>query len=176
MKYVDSPPAKGGQPRVSSPLPGSSTLMTSAPMSPSDIEQNGPARTRVKSMTRMPASGGRGFLLTGVFFLAFVIRPSLEESLGQALGNGSDLLTASAGPPPEEPRPVGITHVGEVEHAIEGFHPDARADLDPARLLAVTEESRASLELDQRDVQRRLEALGRRMEGGEGHDLAEPGH
>src|SRR6266700_3015925 len=100
-KYVASPPAKGGQPRVSSPLPGSSTLMTSAPMSPSDIEQNGPARTRVKSMTRMPASGGRGFLLTGVFFLAFVIRPSLEESLGQALGNGSDLLTASACPPPE---------------------------------------------------------------------------
>jgi hypothetical protein len=37
MKYVDSPPAKAGQARVSSPLPGSSTLITSAPMSASSI-------------------------------------------------------------------------------------------------------------------------------------------
>ena len=33
MKYVDSPPAKAGQARVSSPFPGSSILITSAPMS-----------------------------------------------------------------------------------------------------------------------------------------------
>src|SRR5262244_4310328 len=59
MKYVASPPAKGGQPRVSSPLPGSSTLMTSAPMSPSDMAQKGPASTRVRSITRTPCSGGR---------------------------------------------------------------------------------------------------------------------
>ena len=37
MKYVDSPPAKAGQARVSSPLPGSSTLITSAPMSARSI-------------------------------------------------------------------------------------------------------------------------------------------
>ena len=57
MKYVASPPTNGGQLRVSSPLPGSSILMTSAPMSARIIEQNGPARTRVKSRTRMPFSG-----------------------------------------------------------------------------------------------------------------------
>src|SRR6266446_1742784 len=175
-KYVASPPAKGGQPRVSSPLPGSSTLMISAPMSPSDIEQNGPASTRVRSMTRIPASGGLDRFPTRAFCLAFATGSSLEEPLGQALGNGRDLLAAGTGPPPEEPRPVGITHVGEVEHAVEGFDPDPRADPDAARLLAVAEEPRAPLELDQRDVQRSLEALGRRVERGEGHDLADSGH
>src|SRR4029077_5846179 len=116
MKYVASPPAKGGQPRVSSPLPGSSILMPSAPMSPSDIEQKGPARTRVRSMTRMPASGGPGFLLTGAFFLAVAIGPSLEEPLGQTLENGPPLPAAGPRPPPEEPSPVGEAHVGEVEN------------------------------------------------------------
>ena len=61
-KYVASPPTKGGQPRVSSPLPGSSILITSAPMSPRDMAQKGPARTRVRSMTRMPDSGARPVL------------------------------------------------------------------------------------------------------------------
>src|SRR5260370_31229224 len=63
-KYVASPPEKGGQPRVSSPLPGSSTLMISAPMSPRIIEQNGPASTRVRARTRIPASGGLLFPLS----------------------------------------------------------------------------------------------------------------
>src|SRR4051794_18743523 len=48
----------GAQPRVSSPEPGSSILMTSAPMSPSSIVQNGPASTRVRSMTFSPSRGG----------------------------------------------------------------------------------------------------------------------
>src|SRR5438270_5411405 len=48
----------GPQPRVSSPCRGSSILSTSAPMSPSIIVQNGPATTRVRSMTRIPSSGG----------------------------------------------------------------------------------------------------------------------
>jgi hypothetical protein len=47
--------------------------------------------------------------------------------------------------------------VREVEHAIERFDTDARADLDPTRLLPVAEEPRAPLELDQRDVERGLE-------------------
>src|SRR5207249_8973798 len=75
MKYVDSPPAKGGQLRVSSPFPGSSILMTSAPMSPSIIEQNGPARTRVRSRTRTPASG---WSARDTFF-------SFPDSFGEAL-------------------------------------------------------------------------------------------
>src|SRR5215467_13971356 len=57
-KYTASLPTKGGpQLRVSSPLSGGSTLITSAPMSPSIMVQSGPARIRVKSTTRMPASG-----------------------------------------------------------------------------------------------------------------------
>src|SRR6476659_8324903 len=45
------------QPRVSSPVPGISILMTSAPMSPSIIVQYGPARARVRSRTRLPSRG-----------------------------------------------------------------------------------------------------------------------
>src|SRR5215470_20029256 len=106
-KYVASPPAKGGQPRVSSPLPGSSTLMISAPMSPSDIEQNGPARTRVRSMTRMPARGGLGrrlpaaFFLLVVFFLDVATGPSSPDAFRHALGDRRDLLASGARPPPE---------------------------------------------------------------------------
>src|SRR5688572_15867673 len=49
-------PANGGpQKRVSSPAPGISILMTSAPRSPRIIVQSGPASARVASSTRMPA-------------------------------------------------------------------------------------------------------------------------
>src|SRR5207249_1059764 len=62
MKYVDSPPTNGGQLRVSSPLPGSSTLITSAPMSPSIMAQKGPApptrsTSAMCSGERKPAGG-----------------------------------------------------------------------------------------------------------------------
>src|SRR5215470_17418317 len=150
MKYVASPPEKGGQPRVSSPLPGSSTLMTSAPMSPSDMEQNGPASTRVRSMTRMPASGGRGAFLpgeaffTGALVLSVATEPSSPDALGQALRDGCDLLAAGAGPPPEEAGPVRKAHVGEVKHIVERLDAHARPDPDPLRPLAVAEEPRAA--------------------------------
>src|SRR6185437_1299784 len=54
-----SPRASNGgpHPRVSSPAPRRSTLMTLAPRSPSIMVQSGPARTRVKSSTWSPASG-----------------------------------------------------------------------------------------------------------------------
>src|SRR5437764_8091254 len=48
---------KGGKCRVSSPSPGGSIFSTSAPRSPRLWVQNGPASTRVRSMTRIPASG-----------------------------------------------------------------------------------------------------------------------
>src|SRR6266851_5124326 len=49
---------KGGtKPRVSSPAPGFSILITSAPRSASICTQVGPARTRVKSNTLRPLSG-----------------------------------------------------------------------------------------------------------------------
>src|SRR3954462_8428178 len=62
-KDVDSRSAPSGctnggpQPRVSSPLPGFSTLMTRAPRSPSIIAACGPARARVRSTTRTPSRG-----------------------------------------------------------------------------------------------------------------------
>src|SRR5215217_1405324 len=64
-KYVDSrcpfPGCTNGgpQPRVSSPLPGFSTLITRAPRSPSIIAACGPARARVRSTTSVPESGPR---------------------------------------------------------------------------------------------------------------------
>src|SRR3989442_7925085 len=92
MKYVDSPPAKGGQLRVSSPFPGSSILMTSAPMSPSIIEQNGPARTRVRSRTRTPTRG----------WSARDTLSSFPGSLGEAPGDRVHAVTRTTGAPPEE--------------------------------------------------------------------------
>ena len=47
---------EGGEPRVSSPPCGFSTLMTRAPRSPSIIAACGPARARVRSTTTMPSS------------------------------------------------------------------------------------------------------------------------
>src|ERR1700722_67085 len=50
-------PRKGGQRRVSSPITQGSSLMTSAPRSPRYWVQSGPARTLVKSSTRVPVIG-----------------------------------------------------------------------------------------------------------------------
>src|SRR5438034_4411926 len=104
MKYVDSPPAKGGQLRVSSPFPGSSILMTSAPMSPSIIEQNGPARTRVRSRTRTPT---RGWSVRDTL-------SSFQGSLGGAPGDAVHAVTRPPGPPPEEAGAVQRAGMGEV--------------------------------------------------------------
>src|SRR5688500_4594589 len=61
-KYVDwrasgSPTNGGPQPRVSSPCPGASTLITRAPRSPSIIVACGPARARDRSTTTTSCSG-----------------------------------------------------------------------------------------------------------------------
>src|SRR5439155_19056366 len=104
MKYVDSPPTNGGQLRVSSPLPGSSTLITSAPMSPSIIAQKGPARTRVRSRTRTPASGP----------LAFATESSFPRALREALRDRAHALAGATGAAPEQPRPVERAEVRQV--------------------------------------------------------------
>src|SRR5215467_8118662 len=177
MKYVASPPAKGGQPRVSSPLPGSSTLITSAPMSPRDMAQKGPARTRVRSITRTPARGVRGFFFgAGALRLAVATEPSSPDALGQALGDRRDLLAAGSGAPPEQARPVREAHVREVKHIIERFDAHARADPDAPSLRAMAEEARPALQLDEGDVERRLESFRRRVERGEGHHLTHSRH
>src|SRR5262249_59287674 len=144
-------------------------------MSPKDMAQKGPARTRVRSMTRTPARGGRGFFFgAGALRLAVATEPSSPDALGQALGDRRDLLAAGSGAPPEQARPVGEAHVREVKHIIERFDAHARADPDASGLRAVAEEPRSALELDERDVQRRLESLRRRVERGEVLHLPPP--
>src|SRR3990172_7912769 len=167
MKYVASPPAKGGQPRVSSPLPGSSTLRPPAPRAASPMEQKGPASTRVRSTTRIRASGGRTARerpraareagLDRTFCLA--TRPPFPDALDDALGDGGHLLAPGARPSPEEARPIGEAQGREVEDGVHGLDGHARPDLDAAGLVPVAEETGPALELDQRDVQRRAKAL-----------------
>src|SRR6185503_6002633 len=55
----------GAHSRVSSPVPGISTLMMSAPWSPSMSVQYGPARARVRSRTRIPSSAPAAGEVTG---------------------------------------------------------------------------------------------------------------
>jgi|GEM_PF-4930603 len=73
-KYALSPLAvKGGpQCRVSSPRSGRSILMTSAPRSPSNMDANGPARTRERSRMVMPDSAPGGSDMLTLLF-SFVI-------------------------------------------------------------------------------------------------------
>src|SRR5687767_4988419 len=165
MKYVDSPPENGGQPRVSSPLPGSSTLMTSAPMSPSSMAQYGPASTRVRSRTRTPFNG-----------CSAATWPPVPHPLGEAPRDGIGAIAGVTGAPPEQPRALERAQVREVVDVVDRLDRHRRANLQPARLVAVAHEARAPFELDDGDVQRRAESLRRRVQHGERHDLAHAGH
>src|SRR4029450_8471649 len=166
MKYVDSPPTNGGQLRVSSPLPGSSTLITSAPMSPSIIAQKGPARTPVRSSTRTPASGP----------LAFATESSFPGALREALRDRAHALTGSARAAPEELRAIERAEVREVVDVANRLDGHPRANLEPLGLVAVAAEPRAADQIDQRDVKRRAEALGRREQRRERDDLTATHH
>src|SRR5438128_372160 len=161
-----SPPANGGQLRVSSPLPGSSSLITSAPMSPSIMAQKGPARTRVRSRTRIPASGPLGFA-TG---------SSFPGALREALRDRAHPLTGAPGAAPEEPRAVERAEVREVVNVADRFDGDPGADAESLCLVAVADEPGAADQIDERDVQRRAEARGWREQGGERDDLAAAHH
>ena len=75
----------GSHARLSSPLPGRSSLMTSAPKSASSWAAHGPASTRAMSSTRTPAS--------------YEVPPPLlgehtGEVLSTVLGLGPDELAA----------------------------------------------------------------------------------
>src|SRR6185503_9702662 len=64
--YAETPLMLGGaHSRVSSPVPGISTLMMSAPWSPSMSVQYGPASARVRSRTRIPSSAPGAGGVTG---------------------------------------------------------------------------------------------------------------
>src|SRR5262245_4836727 len=76
-----SPSRYGGQVRDSSPLPVSSTLMTSAPRSASSAPHHGPAMTRERSSTRIPSRArGKGVMA------ATIMRPCqvLQTGAGAA--------------------------------------------------------------------------------------------
>jgi hypothetical protein len=64
---------KGGNCLVSSPVPGISTLIISAPISLRVMLQNGPAKTLLRSRTLSPFKGG--------LFFSIVICGSIEVSL-----------------------------------------------------------------------------------------------
>src|SRR3989441_1136240 len=165
MKYVASPATNGGHFRVSSPLPGSSTLTTSAPMSASIMVQNGPASTRVRSSTRTPSSG----LVRATF-------ASLEEPAHDAAGHRVDAIAGAAGAAPEQTCAVERVQAREVIDVVHGLDGDEGADAHPPCLGAVADEAGAPLKLDEGDVKWRAKTLGSGMQGRVRHDLADPGH
>ena len=177
MKYVASPPTKGGQARVSSPLPGSSTLMTSAPMSPSDIGQNGPASTRVRSMHAHPAcaagltgvrsSRGDAACASGVF----ATRPPVRACDTLAMRRSLAARPRAARRARARSAQAQVREVVDVVDRLDRRR--GAPILSPRVPVAVAEEPRAALELDERQVERDAESLGRRVQRGEGDDLAE---
>src|SRR2546422_2654631 len=79
---ADSPSLCGGHVRDSSPLPVSSTLITSAPRSDSSIAQNGPASTREQSTTRTPSRDSAGGLMVMRYYTSMT---RLREALGRCV-------------------------------------------------------------------------------------------
>src|SRR5882724_4004336 len=107
----------GPQPRVSSPVPGGSILITSAPMSPSIMVQSGPARMRVRSTTRIPASGPLASFICYVPGLFAAHRGRRVEIPGAAVEIVLErLLVAHA-----EFLEVGLAALEEGVHALEAF-------------------------------------------------------
>src|SRR5665213_2616085 len=81
----------GAKPRVSSPAPGRSILITSAPRSPSICAQVGPARTRVRSNTRRPLRGPVGLVILLSSFWAISVTLNLhpDQRSGKIVRAGS---------------------------------------------------------------------------------------
>src|SRR5439155_1129169 len=79
---ADSPSLCGGHVRDSSPLPVSSTLMTSAPRSDSSMAQNGPASTREQSTTRIPSRDSAGGVMVMRYYTSMT---RLRAALGRRI-------------------------------------------------------------------------------------------
>src|SRR3989475_211079 len=79
---ADSPSLCGGHVRDSSPLPVSSTLMTSAPRSDSSMAQNGPASTREQSTTRIPSRDSAGGVVVMRYYTSMT---RLRAALGRRI-------------------------------------------------------------------------------------------
>src|SRR5262245_60324654 len=95
--------------------------MTSAPMSPRSMAQNGPARTRVRSRTRTPPSG----------LSAGGIWSSSKHALKDAAGDRGHAVTGAARPAPEHARSIERIEMREVVHVVHGLNRHPRADLEP---------------------------------------------
>ena len=76
---------------MSSPPPGRSTLITSAPRSPSVIAANGPASTREKSATSSPSSGPAESAIGGSL-VSEPMRTLVVSDLHLGSTRGADLL------------------------------------------------------------------------------------
>src|SRR4051812_39117764 len=85
--------------RIESGLPGGSTLMTSAPRSPSRRPANGPASMPPSSMTRSPSRGPASGTV-------------LVERTGEPFAGAQDVLLHELG------RPVGITGREDLDEAL----------------------------------------------------------
>src|SRR5688572_29355475 len=85
-KLTLSAPSFGTYERISSPRPGRSILITSAPASASSRLANGPGSSVEKSSTRMPASGCRRSV-TRILLLALLRGRRLRSGLCAPLGN-----------------------------------------------------------------------------------------
>src|SRR5688572_8279400 len=153
-KYALSAPTKGGpHARVSSPRPGCSTLMTRAPMSPSSIVQYGPERTRVKSSTTMPASGG---------CVAEAAVTSVSSRCALRLAHRVERVADQV----ERPRQgKGITAEPDSQVAVHlevvaGDHQDARFVAQPLRERGRADGMRVANERDGAGVRRRVPERG----------------
>src|ERR1700722_17249966 len=91
----------GAKPRVSSPAPGRSILITSQPRSPNICAQVGPASTRVRSNTRSPFNGPVGSVMS-VSSLPIKVVSRYPTPRRQPLKLGAG-----------EPRHTGERHWGE---------------------------------------------------------------
>src|SRR5262245_11048543 len=83
-------PLPAGMPRVWSPSPGRSTLMTSAPRSASSSPAEGPAMMWPSSRTRSPSSGSEPFMAPLAYSLDHLVRPCQDgRGHGETQGLGS---------------------------------------------------------------------------------------
>src|SRR5262245_49183917 len=120
-------------------------------MSPSIMEQKGPASTRVRSRTRTPVRGAAEGERRPARPSLFGTRFSFPGPLGPAPRDGVDAITGPSGPAPEEPSAVESAELREVKHVVDRLHGHPRSDPDSLRLRSVAHEARPAVELDDRD-------------------------